>query len=120
MDMMVLQDIVKELGIQDSEAVCKAQRIGKIDLQKSKPRLLRVECSSVAIRSHILRASKGLMKSETYSSIYLNPDLTFEERKERRALRALLRERREAGEEVIIYRGEVVPKKNIQNFQLSS
>lgn len=117
-DMVVLQDIVRELGIQDSEALKSAQRIGKI--QKGKPRLLRVECSSADTQSDILRASKNLMKSQKYPSVYLNPDLTFEQRREGRRLRLLLRERRAAGEDAVIHRSEVISREMILNFPQSS
>lgn len=117
-DLATLESILKELGVTCSDAVSSAHRIGKI--QDGKFRLLRVICSTVEYKSQILRVSRNLKKSEKFSSIFINPDQTYEERRERKKLRSVLMARKAAGEDVTIHQGKVILRESIkQNFHQS-
>ena len=66
----------------------------------------------------MLGLSKNLRKSSTYRGVFINPDLTLKQRKKDKELREELKVRREAREDVIIYRNQIVErnsaKKNLQ------
>ena len=92
------------------------RRIGKIN-QQGRPRLLRFKCSSTATRNSLLRSSKNLKKHQEYVNTYINPDQTLLQRKQSKELRTELKRRRDAGEDVLIRRGKIVLKSDLQNFQ---
>ena len=115
-DMATLQNIISELGFPTS-AVTSARRIGKI--QNGTPRLLCVECSSEDVRSKILRSS-GKLRSTQYSTVYINPDLTYQERQENKKLITLLKERRSVGEDVVIHQGQVITREKMPQIFLKS
>ena len=71
-----------------------------------KPRPIKVFMKDVASRDKILRNAKKL-KGSTLSYVGISADKSKEERERDYAIRKELRTRREAGEDVILYRGEV-------------
>lgn len=113
-------DSVRELamivGVDDLDPE-EVSRIGRIS--NDRPRLLRFKCCSVDEKLSLLRAAKDLRQHSAYGGVYINPDLTRIQRRKNKELRDELRRRREAGEEVVIYRGRVVDKseRSKGNFQ---
>jgi hypothetical protein len=97
-------------------------RIGA--LNSKKPRLLRLKCSTVEEKISLLRASRNLRKHADYKKVFINPDLTKQQREKAKALRSELRDRRAAGENVAIRGGRIIdasvnsssPAKREQNF----
>ena len=91
------------------------RRIGKIN--QGRPRLLRFKCSSITTRNSLLRSSKNLKRHQEYVNTYINPDQTLLQRKQSKELRMELKRRRDSGEDVVIRRGRIVLKSDLQNFQ---
>ena len=88
-------------------------RIGRGN--SSGTRLLRVKCGSVSEKLALLKAAKSLRSQSSSKGIYINPDQTFTQRTINKKLRAELKQRREAGEnDVIIHRGRVINKSEVQ------
>ena len=73
---------------------------------------MRVVCVDAANKFEILRNSKCLRDSDEFKGIYINPDQTQLQRMEAYNLRQELKQRRAAGEDVLIRRGEIVKKEN--------
>lgn len=86
-------------------------RIGKVN--PARPRLLRVKCPSVRERTELLRGSKRLHNNPSFRNVYVNPDLTRQQREHNAELRREVRRRRENGEDVIIHRGVVVERSSV-------
>lgn len=106
-DMSFFSDILKkELNL--SLKPSKAYRAGK--RLEGKPRLLIVTMEDEGKKWEVLKRGKLLRESadEVLKSVYINLDLTFEERQENKKLREELKRRRENGENVKIIRGKCV------------
>ena len=102
-------------GLENFKPV-EVHRIGRIS--HSRPRLLRFKCKSVDDKIMLLRSSKNLRKHTSYGGVYINPDLTRNQREANKVLRAELQRRRQDGELVIIHRGRIVKKSELkENFQ---
>ena len=82
------------------------KRTPDTDNPSPKPRPIKVFMKDVASRNKILRNAKKL-KGSTLSYVGISADKSYEERERDYAIRKVLRTRREAGEDVILYRGEV-------------
>ena len=111
------RDAVKELaaniGVADLDIEShQVSRIGP--LNSSRPRLLRVKCDTNEEKHSMLRSSKKLRDFEEYRGIYINPDLTLKQRELGKIQRQELKRRREAGEDVVIRRGQITVKPNFQ------
>ena len=106
--------ILQELMIPSSK-VKHIQRVGK--LKPDRPRPIKLICASSEDRTETLTKGKTLKNSNSYKQIYINPDHTLMQQNEAWKLRQELRNRRNQGEEVVIYGGRVILKKDIkQNF----
>lgn len=101
----VVEDLAHKIGVQDIK-VSEVLRVGSQHSQK--PRLLRVKCSSMVIKSSLLRSAKNLRKFPEYRKVYINPDLTQAQRQVEKSLRAELASRRRAGERVMIRAGRII------------
>lgn len=100
--------LARKIGVEEL-AVKQVSRIGSI--QSSKPRLVRVKCSSMEMKNSLLRASKNLRRHEEYQQVFINPDLTKLQRERDKALRSELVTRRKAGARVMIRSGRIVELK---------
>lgn len=112
------QELCAELFASLSEgavAIGKTYRIGRS--VNDRPKLLKVELTDPAQRSNILRKARSLRNSDKWTGVYINQDYTPRQQEQRKKLRDELRTRRNAGEDVVIYRGKIVPKSDISNFQ---
>lgn len=114
-DSVAVKEIAHKLGITDFEPK-EVHRIGKIN--QSRPRLLRFKAANLQIKSELLRNSKRLRLDAKFKNVFLDSDTTLIQRTRNRALREEIKSRREAGEDVVIYRGEIVEriKADHQNF----
>ena len=106
-DTHTLKQLASTIGVNDIDPE-EVSRIGRIS--RDRPRLLRVKCNSLEEKISLLRMAKNLRKHTAYSGVYINPDLTRPQRVKNKELRDELKRRREAGEEVMIYRGRVIEK----------
>ena len=88
-------------------------RIGQIN--QARARLLRVKCPTVRDRAALLRGSKRLHNDPSFKNVYVNPDLTRQQRERNKELRREVKIRREIGEDVTIYRGEIVKKSTLES-----
>jgi hypothetical protein len=85
----------------DVTSVC---RLGKPI--KGKPRLVRASLRDPRLKLEVLRKAKSL-KTSTFNSVFVQQDLTRMQQDAEHGLRLELKERRERGEDVVIYAGEV-------------
>ena len=106
-DTEFIQKLSKEMGVEDFEPE-DVRRIGQIG--GTRPRLLRFKCGMLEKKRTFLRQAKTLRKSPAFERIYVNPDLTKNQRIKEAELRAELKRRRGAGENVFIRRGCLVVK----------
>ena len=85
----------------------KVVRVGK--LRDERPRLMVVTLQDERDKWELLKMAKSLRYAgDRFKNIYVAPDLSPAEQEKDRNLRKELRERKEAGEDVIIYRGRVM------------
>ena len=89
-------------------------RLGKI--LTGKPRLLKVKFHDVNDRQNVLRKSKLLHKMPTLRQIFINPDYTVSQMHDRKQLFEEFKQRRALGDDVVIFRDQVVLRSCIQNF----
>ena len=102
---MVNESLDMDIG-DGSDYIKDAVRLGSLR-NDGKPRLLRITFSSMTIKREVLGKAK-LLKRGKYSGIYVNPDLTPEQRKIDADLRKSLKERKENGEsQLFIRRGRI-------------
>ncbi len=79
--------------------------------QPGRPRILKVKFQDLASRRKFLVGFRGAAQGLAgFGKSWVRPDLTFRERQQDRVLRAELGRRRDAGENVIIKGGKIVPK----------
>ncbi len=87
-------------------------RLGKPREGPGKPRPLRIRVKDQNTKSTILRNSPKLksVPDPKVNSIFINPDLTLMQRDDDKKLRDECKSRRDAGEDVIIRAGKVIPR----------
>jgi hypothetical protein len=73
-----------------------------------KPRPVKVVLDDSACRSNILRKAWRLKDSETYKKVGIAGDKTLEERKAEKVVRSEFHQRKQNGEDVVIFKGKVV------------
>jgi len=116
MDLSQIEEILKELvpDVGDDDLL-EVHRIGRAE--SGKCRILKVRFRDEDDRINVLRNAKRLRDMPDRKGVYINPDLTVLQRKERKVLTEEMKRRKNAGEDVIILRGKVVSKSNVQNFR---
>ena len=119
-DTKAISEIIKEeLKIHLPEnVIINARRLGKLDtdsdaakLGTPKPRPLKITLSDIKKKRDILTAAKNLREcdNEIAKKLFINPDLTPEQRKQDQQLRTeMWRRRTENKENVVIRRGEII------------
>ena len=112
-DIALLTDIIKE-ELKICVKVENSFRVGK--RLENKPRMLIVKLESEAIKWDVLKMAKVLRESENemIKNVYINKDLTLQEREKNKKLREELKQRRAQGENVIISKGKCVTIKRQQ------
>ena len=101
-------NIAKEIGIKDVEPVSVIRLGSKVS---PKGRLIRVQIGSLSIKRALLSNAKKLKnhQSAQLKDVYITPDLSVQERKIQKELRAELKRRKDNGESNLkIYRGKIV------------
>ena len=96
-------------------AVSDCKRIGKS--QVGRPRLLKITVSDVNKKNEILKKASSLRNTDSCKRIFVHQDLTPYQQAQEKKLRDELKMRRQNGEDVVIYRGKVIRRSCIQNFQ---
>ena len=111
-DIEKMTEIITEelgVGLSTRNGIINARRLGsKID---NKPRPLRIEFKDLNSKRDVLTNAKKLRNSsdKVAKVLYINPDLTEEQRKHDKNLRKeMWRQRTEEGKNVMIKRGEIV------------
>ena len=103
--------IINELGVglSNRNGIINARRLGAKSNKKSRP--LKIEFKDLNAKRDVLTKAKNLRKStnDVAKRLYINPDLTEEQRKRDKDLRAeMWRLRTDEQKNVIIKRGEIV------------
>ena len=106
--------VFQVLGMENPSS-CRVSRIGKP--RQDRPRLLKITCPDAHTKQAILRNGKVLRKSTLYKKVFVNEDQTPMQQQQSRLLREELRTRREQGEDAVIFRGKVVKRSDLKNFQ---
>lgn len=109
-DEELCQTMLQKLNILETDGI-RIHRIGKIG-QTKRPRLLKVKCKNIEQKITILRKGRELRDHQQYKNVYINPDRTYLQRAMHQSLREELKQRRDKGEDVIIFRDRVVQRRN--------
>lgn len=104
-------DLVRQMGIEDG--INQSMRLGRPN--QNAPRPLRLQCKSLDQKRNILRACKSLRNIQDFKSVYIHPDRTRMQQAAHKTLRDEMTRRRQAGEDVYIFKGKVVEGKS-QSF----
>ena len=112
-DQSMCADIMTAVSC-DTDGFVNVNRIGKPN--KTRPRLLKVQCKNFEFRNQLLRRAKELRKYGKYKDIFINPDRTPLEQKHFKELLSELKERKELNENVVIFRNRVVHRRDVKNF----
>ena len=104
-DLDRVQDILQAIGV-DKKSVTDAYRLGRII--PNRPRPLKIKCKKEDTKREILIRAKTLKNSQDFKKVYIDRDMTVEEQRKQKILRAELMKRRIGGENVVIRRGRVV------------
>ena len=105
-DWMMVDEMLRRLHLRVD--VIKVSRIGRKNAGKT--RLILVTLSSEDMKWEVLREAKNLRDFDEYHGVYINPDLTKTEREQNKKLRDEVREKREKGEDVVIYKGRIIKR----------
>lgn len=109
-----MEKLIEFLKLEEVE-IEKCHRIGKPI--RDGQRMLKMRVESVDTKKEILRKSK-LLKDSPFSNVFLRPDLTPLQQEARKRIQKELKERRESGEDVVIYKGRIQKKSDLPNFRL--
>lgn len=114
-DKKYVEELIEDLDMNEIE-VQSVSRIGKIG--GNKERLMRVKLKSEASKIELLKSARNLKNNTEYKGVYLNPDRTPMEQHRFSILRKELKTRRSNGEDVILYKGQIINKNEIhKNFR---
>ena len=105
-----VNDVMNEIGVDVGEY--ETARLGAPDDKREKPRPIKVTIKIAEKRDEVLRKARNLKDSERYRKmkVGITADKTLEERRKDKALVDEKRRRTEQGEDVIIFRGEVLTR----------
>ena len=112
-DMNETRKLIQFLDVQLDCEISECRRIGKPNRNGS--RILRVDLSSLNSKSVLLRRSKTL-KNSPFHNVFIKPDLTPMQQRIDSSLRKELKERRDKGEDVVLYKGQIRHKRTL-NFR---
>ena len=114
---LLLRDtsILAEIGT-SNEDIHDFYRVGRITADKRRPIKLKMKKRSA--KHEILNKAKNLKFSTNFKKIFIRNDLTKAQQLEQSDLQKELKSRREAGQDAVIYNGEVRLRESIRNFQI--
>ena len=98
------------LGVEEN-AILHVRRLGKV--RKNMKRILKVYCRDEETVKKLLMKAKSLRSSDNFKSVYIGKDLTIRQQKDEKFLREELERRRRDGENVVLYRGKICNKSEI-------
>jgi len=112
---LIARNILEKLG-SSVDNISHFLRVGKE--QNGRPRLLKISLHSACERIKILKNARLLRLDSQYEGIYVNSDLTFGERQERKRLRekSLQIEKENPTAEIILRRGKLVVDGTVVDF----
>ena len=109
-----MEEVLDTIGMGQKGNSFRLSRIGKP--RSDRPRLLKVDCQISSIKNEILRKAKVLRKSASLRKVFINEDRTPFQQLEWRLLRQKLKQRKDSGEDVVIYRNKVMLRSEVQGF----
>ena len=89
----------------------KSFRLGKKRTETTKPRPIKIELPDEEMKRQIFRGCRNLRESP-FKHVSIQNDLTKEEQEQNFKLRQELRERKEKGEKVCIFNGQIIDEKD--------
>jgi len=113
-DQKAVEEVLDTIGMGQKGNSFRLSRIGKP--RSDRPRLLKVDCQISSIKNEILRKAKVLRKSASLRKVFINEDRTPFQQLEWRLLRQKLKQRKDSGEDVVIYRNKVMLRSEVQGF----
>jgi len=110
------EEVLKIIEITNPEMISEVDNILKVEKniirlgrkKSDRPRPIRIILNDEEMKRDILKKCKNLRDS-SYKHISVQDDLTREEQEKQYKLRQELRKRKEEGQKVRIYRGEIIP-----------
>lgn len=108
-----IQELFSETGVAEISPIS-ARRVGKIVEGQCRP--LKVEMQRSADVQRVLRSGRRLRNSSRYRRVFVSKDLTKLQQEEARNLRSEMKQRRELGEDVVIFRNQVVRRDTLPIF----
>lgn len=90
------------------------ERMGtkKDDDKEVRPRAVKIQFATFDKKMKILRNAKNLAKHVTFKTLGISPDKTFKEREAYKTMRKEMVERNAKGEDLIIFRDEIILRKD--------
>jgi len=116
-DLQTARDLCTELGVNPSN-ITRSVRLGEKSLDK--PRPWKIILSSASSQKELLRNTWKLESSERFSAASINPDMTKEQREQRRKLVGELKERKRKGEKNLRIRNDRIVKTNSKDSDVGS
>lgn len=113
-DINCVKEMFQHLGLNHLNTAT-THRFGKI--KKDKVRPVKVRFRDTFSKEELLRKSKDLSRSIKFRNAFVSRDLTQSQQQQQYQLRQELRRQRDAGLDVVIYNGQVLPRNSInKNF----
>lgn len=113
-DLEQFEGVLREMEISDY-VISDVRRVGRKRSDGS--RLMLVRMGNVDCKMRILNKSKCLKNSQSMNRVFIKPDLTPMQQAQDKRIRDELKRRRTNGEDVTIFRGRVMERSELQNFQ---
>ena len=115
-DEKAVEDLLAEIEVWSGD-VTGIKRLGKV--KDGHPRLLCVTFRDVSRKHEVLRKAKLLRDSSQFKRVYVQPDLTRMQQAIDWKLRKELKDRRDKGEDVVLFGGVVRQRHELhKNFQM--
>lgn len=108
------KELFLSLGFDDIK-VCDISRLGKKIESKIRP--VKVTLENPALKKLVIQKARQLRNNEKYKNIYIDYDKTKLQQSEWNNLRSELKQRRESGEDVVIYNGCIRPRASLKHFR---
>ena len=89
----------------------KTYRLGKRREENARPRPIKIQLPDEDIKKQIFRGCRNLRQS-AYNHVSIQNDLTKDEQEKNYRLRQELKQRREKGEQVCIFNGQIIDEKD--------